>query len=497
MDEFNNVDWDDNDKAPTTHEDAPAVFDPLSDMTEALGETLPSAHSSSHDPHEEIRPTLNFSTTLPLETPNVLHDVFDDTVNHADDHASPAEASSSSSSQPYYQQIHETKPKQQYQIAITEPRKENDGQQGTYISYNVQSNKAIVRRRFQDFVWLHNVLFVHYPACFVPPLPDKHRMEYVKGDRFSKEFIERRRVSLERFLMRIARHPILGKSEFFVMFLESPGFNDASARSLREGQETVMDTLGDSLLNAFAKIRKPDQRFIDMREHIHRLEENLALLEKTLARTNKRTEDLSHDYEEFAECIRGLADLETNITPIIQQFADANTAYASNMKELSVHELNWLGEIHDYMAYYNVLKGVLKLRDQKQLDFEELTDYLQSSIKEREKMIQPRHESYNITGYFTDKLNEVRGADTEKVRREKMLRLDDRIRELQEAIKETNQVSNAFSDQVQKEDEYFAKNQRAEMHDVLKSYTDAKVDFYQKGADLWRDIVQALENEQQ
>lgn len=33
-----------------------------------------------------------------------------------------------------------------------------------------------------------------FPACVVPPLPDKHRMEYVVGDRFSPEFIERRRI---------------------------------------------------------------------------------------------------------------------------------------------------------------------------------------------------------------------------------------------------------------------------------------------------------------
>lgn len=109
-----------------------------------------------------------------------------------------------------------------------------------------------MRRRFQDFVWLHNVLYAHFPACFVPPLPDKHRLgkekthsvigailvlgntccsiiEYVKGDRFSTDFIEKRRISLERFVQRISRHPILGRAEFFVMFLESSEFVSCSA----------------------------------------------------------------------------------------------------------------------------------------------------------------------------------------------------------------------------------------------------------------------------
>jgi sorting nexin-4 len=72
------------------------------------------------------------------------------------------------------------------------------------------------------------------------------------------------------------------------------------------------------------------------------------------------------------------------------------------------------------------------LRDQKQLDFEELTDYLQSTLKEREKTMYPSRTDggTNLTGFLTNKLNEVRGADSEKIRRERVLRLDDRIREV-------------------------------------------------------------------
>ena len=75
----------------------------------------------------------------------------------------------------------------------------------------------------------------------------------------------------------------------------------------------------------------------------------------------------------------------------------------------------------------------MKLRDQKQLDFEELSDYLQQTIAERERTLHPRsgdNSTYNITGYFTGKINEVRGADADKIKREKVLRLDDRIREV-------------------------------------------------------------------
>lgn len=55
-------------------------------------------------------------------------------------------------------------------------------------------NPRPLRRRYQDFVWLHTTLSLEYPACIVPPLPEKHRLEYIKGDRFSSEFITRRQL---------------------------------------------------------------------------------------------------------------------------------------------------------------------------------------------------------------------------------------------------------------------------------------------------------------
>ncbi|KAG1502550.1 hypothetical protein G6F46_000799 [Rhizopus delemar] len=361
-------------------------------------------------------------------------------------------------------------------VQVTEPRKEVE-QQSTFVSYLVISKNTSVRRRFQDFVWLHNVLYTHYPACFVPPLPDKHRLEYVKGDRFSNDFIEKRRISLERFIERITRHPILRKAEFFIMFLESSEFNDASARALRESQETVMDTIGDTLLNAFAKIRKRDPRFIEMKEKSDRMEENLDLLQRTLLRSNKRTEELCEDYEELRASVRGLSEIESD--EALVRFGSTLERYAEEMRRMTREESKWQIEVHDYMAYYRSIKGVLKLRDQKQLDYEELSDYYQSTLEEKEKIVRNKKDG-SMANFISDKINEVRGADADKIKREKILRLDERMRELQEAIGETHKVSTAFSDQVKKEDIFFNRNKSIELFDVLKSYTDSKVTHYRE-----------------
>ncbi|KAI7874555.1 hypothetical protein K492DRAFT_39829 [Lichtheimia hyalospora FSU 10163] len=475
QDEFSNVAWDmqDNDKHDT--------IDPLSDITDSLSQpTLPPSiehEPSNGDPVSSLTSIDVQQSSDPL-VPSANMEKSGSWLQ--DDNKLTLHDNAESSSSPFATRSQDQP--QQHTIQVSDPRKEND-----YISYRIISPKSSVRRRFQDFVWLYNVLYTHFPACFVPPLPDKHRMEYVKGDRFSSDFIERRRVSLQRYLQRIARHPILQKSEFFIMFLESPKFNDASARALRESQETMMDTISDSLVNAFVKIRKKDERFVEMKDRVDRLQENMSLLEKTLLRTNKRTEDMAHDYKELASSMAGLAEHENRIGLPLGKFATGLLSYSQHMKDMATHDGMWLSEVHDFMAYYNVVKSVLKLRDQKQLDFEELSDYLQATITEREKTLHPRPGeggSYNLTGYFTGKLNEVRGADADKIRREKVLRLDDQIRELQDAVEQTHQVSTGFSEQVKREDGYLARTKSCEMREALSDYTNAKVDFYQQCNDM-------------
>lgn len=66
------------------------------------------------------------------------------------------------------------------------------------------------------------------------------------------------------------------------------------------------------------------------------------------------------------------------------------------------------------------------------MDYEELTEYLAATEKERERTMHPSmmDRGLNITGYLTDKIQEARGIDSEKMRREKILKLDMRIREV-------------------------------------------------------------------
>jgi sorting nexin-4 len=77
---------------------------------------------------------------------------------------------------------------------------------------------------------------------------------------------------------------------------------------------------------------------------------------------------------------------------------------------------------------------VIKLRDQKQLDFEELSAYLSAVVCERDRLaaLSSGHSGapVGLGTYLRDQLDKVRGTDDIHTRRERMRKLDGRIKEV-------------------------------------------------------------------
>lgn len=85
--------------------------------------------------------------------------------------------------------------------------------------------------------------------------------------------------------------------------------------------------------------------------------------------------------------------------------------------------------------YSHANRAVLKLRDQKQLDFEELSDYLSGVTSERDRLAAIISGHAGSTGlgigaYLKDRVDAIRGADDDRSRVEKMRKLDIKIKEV-------------------------------------------------------------------
>ncbi|KAI1172471.1 hypothetical protein F4777DRAFT_581876 [Nemania sp. FL0916] len=401
------------------------------------------------------------------------------------------------------------------ECTVSEPRKESDGTKDAFVSYLITTNSTFPsfqkptftsRRRFTDFLFLSKTLSKDYPACAVPPLPDKQRMEYVRGDRFGPDFTNRRAYSLQRFLTRITLHPILRRAPILHTFLESPDWN-ATMRSRAgrtsvasdQGSGGVFDNFADTFINAFTKVHKHDKRFIEVREKSDKLDEDLAQVEKVVARVVRRETDLEVDLRDLTEQFQKLITLEPGVESAVHGFAASVEDSAAGLKKLREHtDQDYLGSLRDMQAYSLALKNLLKAREQKQLDHEQLTEYLNKSTLDRDSLASGHGSSGALGGaggFIRSKIEDVRGVDHEASRRERQRKLEIRVDELTTEVERAKKTSEMFDEEVVKEVVDFERIKRIELKDQLGALANAHIDFYGSIIDVWETYMRDMEGE--
>ncbi|TPX17173.1 uncharacterized protein E0L32_003291 [Thyridium curvatum] len=405
---------------------------------------------------------------------------------------------------------------------VSSPLKENEGGGGQgYITYLITTNTTFqsfskstvsVRRRFTDFVFLYKTLCRDYPACAVPPLPDKQRMEsYVKNSRFDNEFTSRRAHSLQRFLARCSLHPILRRAAILHQFLESPDWNatmrtrSARASTDRDRESSAFDNFADSLINAFTKVHRPDRRFIEVRERSDKLDEDLGHVEKVVARVARREADLEADLADLAEQFQKLITLEPGVEFAVHAFAASVDDTAAGLHKLKDHtDQDYLGSLRDMAAYSGALKNLLKAREQKQLDYEQLTEYLNKSTADRDMLASGYHGGggggaggalAGAGSYLRGKIEDVRGVDHEQSRRERQRKLEMRIEDLTAEVERAHKTSEMFDEEVVKEVADFERIKRCEFKSQFGALADAHITFYDGVANIWERYVKEMEKD--
>jgi len=339
-------------------------------------------------------------------------------------------------------------------------------------------------------------------------------MAYVRGDRFSKDFTQRRAWSLHRFLRRCTLHPVLRRAPILLLFLETADWN--AHMRLRPGRSNTIDSgsgsasaptgffdnVADTMLNAFSKVHKPDKRFIEVTERANKLDEDLSHVEKIITRVARREGDLENDYADLATNMRKLTPLEPAIEAPLQTFAGCVEETARGWKALKDHtDQNYLGSLRDMEAYINSVKSLLKTREQKQLDFEGLTDYLQKASSERDMLASTNPYSHgsnlNPANFIRNKVEDMRGVDHETSRRERARKLDLKIEELNREVDSAKGTSQMFDEQVVREVADFERIKGLEFRDSLGALATQHMDFCQSVIDTWERFLVDMDADKQ
>ena len=72
----------------------------------------------------------------------------------------------------------------------------------------------------------------------------------------------------------------------------------------------------------------------------------------------------------------------------------------------------------------------MKSKDQKQIDFEELSNYLVNYSAERDRTLNPQRGAGGLASFINSKYQDFRGVDQEKARQDKLIKLASKIQEV-------------------------------------------------------------------
>ncbi|KAI9189151.1 intercellular trafficking and secretion [Blastocladiella emersonii ATCC 22665] len=448
-----------------------------------------------------------------------------------------------------------------YDIAVTGGSKQGEGIKEAYVAYTIvttdvaRNKSSTVYRRFTDFDWLHAALVAAYPAVIVCPLPSKHRKEYLTGDRFSAEFIDRRRHSLQRFLNRIARHPVLQASTDLYHFLTAHDWNleelksaskltthqrsltggsatgspDASGNGLAVGaaaaapsHDGIMDNLSGALTSAFAKLKRPDPRFVAIKDGVQRLEEQLTALSKVHKRAVQHQVELESDLHELGRGWAALANLEPDMAPTLTAVAELLYELARARGDATRCDDVGVGtHIRDALAMCAAVRASLKTRDAKQQSLESLADTLAAYENELARLrgeVPPHAEHADASGlapadrggapgagsggggvagvvghFIKEKYDEIKGVDHDRARAERAAKLDGRVRDLTAQVEAARAAHDTFSSEIAKEIDYATAARAADFRDMLTELADGQVTYFESSLGYWESMAAALE----
>lgn len=421
-------------------------------------------------------------------------------------------------------------------ITVSQPQKVQDNASSsllpgsnTYYTYLIVTytnipqyggNDFSVRRRFRDVVTLADRLAESYRGYFIPSRPDKNVVESQVMQK--QEFIEQRRMALEKYLRRLASHPIFRKSDELRLFLQSQGklpllpttdmasrMLDGAAKLPRQlfGEGSVVITPHDvaqpakggrDLVRLFKELKqsvtnewggvKPavseeDKEFVERKE-------KLQELERRLSEASQRAEALVKGQQEVGETMGELGLAFFKIAKFEMEEAVYNTqrTHAVDAKrvgtaavkasrfyrEANAQSVKHLDQLHEYLSLMQSIQGAFNDRSNALLTVQTLGTELSSLSTRIDRLTVASSKTF--------------GGDKSRNRR---------VEELQDAIKTTEEARDKASREYKRikdinraELERFDCDMQRDFLEMLKGYVHNEVAYGEKIANVWSKVAE-------
>ncbi|XP_055941460.1 sorting nexin-2-like isoform X3 [Argiope bruennichi] len=269
-------------------------------------------------------------------------------------------------------------------ISVSDPQKIGDGM-GAYVVYKVHTKTNLpyykkkgfsVSRRFSDFLGLHGKLVEKHLHLgrIVPPAPEKDmigmtKIKMSKDETISSaEFVEKRRIALERYLNRTAEHPVLRMDpdfrEFLEMEVDLPKAKSTSALS-GAGVMRLFNRVGDSVNKMTFKMDESDPWFEEKQHQIENLDQQLRKLHTSVESLVVHRKELALNTGAFAKSAAMLGNCEehTALSRALSQLSEVEEKIEQLQSQQAGQDFFLLAELlKDYIALIGAVKDVFHQR---------------------------------------------------------------------------------------------------------------------------------------
>ncbi|XP_037758078.1 sorting nexin-30 isoform X2 [Chelonia mydas] len=279
------------------------------------------------------------------------------------------------------------------------------------------------------------------------PLPEKFVMKGVV-DRFSEEFVETRRKALDKFLKRIADHPVLSFNEHFSVFLTAKDLNAYKKQGM-----ALLSKMGESVkyVTGGYKLRSRPLEFAAVGDYLDTFVLKLGTIDRIAQRIIKEELEYLVELREYGPVYSTWGGLEVELAEPLEGVSACIGNCCTALEELSDDMTeDSLPVLREYILYSESMKNVLKKRDQVQAEYEAKLEAVALKKEERPKV----------------------PADVEKCQ--------DRVE--------------CFNADLKADMERWQNNKRQDFRQLLMGMADKNIQYYEKCLTAWESIIPLLQD---
>ncbi|EPZ32028.1 Phox domain-containing protein [Rozella allomycis CSF55] len=322
--------------------------------------------------------------------------------------------------------------------------------------------ESTVKRRYNEFFFLHNLLMSKYHGVFVPPIPEKSAI-----GRFQEDFLEARRLGLERCLKNFTRHPVLFRDPSLIAFLSMDSFEGVMKEAKKEDRTNKFDLIKtvNNILSTMSLSRHVgDNWFEEKRMQIERLESQFKGLLKALEAISKQRKEVGSSMASFGEAIISLSNVE-----IHRGLSDLMVAFGKthqNLKEFQEDQTETLicvtSEFYRYISSINhAFNNRLKI-------FHSLTHFKDSLRKKKENLFK------------------LRGGNKSKP--EKIQQLEQQVEQDEKVEIEMEKELETIDQTIKQEMDYFDDVKIRDFRKAINEYFQKTLIVQRKVVNLWKSL---------